>query len=163
MTRLTKPRQTVLISSKGEADIFGKQILKDNLTAIDQHMSCSNNPRLYAISLSKTSFSYKLINESNVFIVNFVSHNLAEEIKICLTRHGDYTDKFKETKLTKVEGEKVDCPLVKEALGHLECEVVEEIETGDHIVFIGKVLKESLKEDDKRLFHLGNHKFSTTL
>jgi flavin reductase (DIM6/NTAB) family NADH-FMN oxidoreductase RutF len=163
MSELTKPRQIILISSKAEIDVFGKQILKENLTAIDQHMPCSNNPKLYAINLSKISFSYRLIKKSNVFIVNFVSNNLAEEAKICLTRHGDHTDKFKETNLTKVEGETVDCPSVKEALGYLECEVVEEIETGDHITFIGKILREFLKEDDKRLFHLGDHQFSTTL
>ena len=163
MTKLTKPRQAVLISSRAETEVFGKKSLRDNVTAIDQHMSCSNNPKLYAINISKNTFSYKLIKESKVFVVNFISHELAKEAKICFTKHGDYTDKFKETRFTKIESEKIDCLLIKESLGYLECEVVEEIETGDSVIFVGKVLKEHLKEDDKRLFHLNNHEFTTTL
>ena len=163
MTKLTKPRQTILVTSRAKVEIFGKEDLRDNVTAIDQHMPCSNDPKLYAISIAKNSFTYKLINKSKAFVVNFVSHVFTKEANICFTKHGDHLDKFKETRLTKVEAGKVDCPLVKEALGYLECEMIEEIETGNQVIFVGKILRETLKEEDKRLFHLGNHEFSTTL
>ena len=163
MGLLTKPRQTVLITTRGEVEVLGKKVFKNNIITIDWHMPCSHEPQLYAISIGKSRFSYKLINESKVFVVNFISKDLEKPALYCGTHQGDHVDKFKESELTIEDCEKVDCGRVKQALGYLECEVIEEVDSGDHVIFIGKVLHTQLKENDKRLFHLGNHKFGTSL
>ncbi len=71
-------------------------------------------------------------------------------------------DKFSQTGLEKEEAEKIDCPRIKQALGYLECKVIQEIEVGDHILFIAEVVKGELKRKGKRLFHLFKDKFTTT-
>ena len=61
-------------------------------------------------------------------------------------------DKFKETKLEKEEAKSIDCPVIKQALATLECHVIQEVEAGDHIIFIGKVLNITENKKGKKIF-----------
>ena len=70
-------------------------------------------------------------------------------------------DKFKESGLHKEEAETIDCPRITEALGYLECEVINQIETGDHILFVGKITKSNQKSEGKRVFHTEGDNFKT--
>jgi len=151
MSELTDPRQVILVTSREEMDIFGKKEVKDNIITIAWHMPVSFEPNLYAISVGKTRFSKEVISKSKAFVVNFVPFTLKKEALIVGTKSGMHIDKFKEAKLGKEECQNVDCPRVKEALAYIECEVVNEIDAGDHIIFIGKVLNSEIKKKGKRL------------
>lgn len=164
MSELTGPSQAVLVTTRAviEDKFSTKKITKDNIITIAWHMKTSSNPQLYAISVGKTRYSYKLISASRVFAVNFMPYDLKEKTIKCGTISGEHIDKFKEAGLTKVEADKIDCPLIGEALGYLECEVINEIETGDHVIFIGHVLMSDLKKQDNRLYHITGNNFTTT-
>ena len=151
MSELTDPRQVILVTSREEMDIFGKKEIKDNIITIAWHMPVSFNPNLYAVSIGKTRFSAEIIKKSKAFAVNFVGPLLKEQVLFCGTKSGMHIDKFSEAKLTKEECESIDCPRIKEALGYIECEVINEVDAGDHIIFIGKVLNSNIKKDGKRL------------
>jgi flavin reductase (DIM6/NTAB) family NADH-FMN oxidoreductase RutF len=151
MSELTDPRQVILVSSRAEMDILGKKELKDNIITLAWHMPVSFNPKLYAIAVGKTRFSCEMIKKSKAFVVNFIPFELKKEVLVCGTKSGMHVDKFKEAKLTKEEASSVDCPMIKEALGYMECEVVDEIEAGDHIIFIGKILNSDVKKEGERL------------
>lgn len=154
ITTLTNPRQTILVTCRYKG--------KDNIITLDWHTPLSFNPMMYAISVGKTRHSLELIRKSGCFVVNFMSKDFEKEILFCGRHSGKNFDKFAETGLTKEEAEKIDCPRIKEALGFLECRVVDEIEVGDHILFIANVLNADLKTRGKRLFHLWGDKFTTT-
>lgn len=156
MSELTDPRQVILVTCREEMDIFGKKEIKDNIITLAWHMPTSFNPNLYAISVGKTRFSCEIIKKSKAFVVNFVPDKLANQALICGTKSGRHVDKFKEAKLTKEEAKSVDCPRIKEALAYMECEVINEIDTGDHIIFIGKVLNSEIKKSGKRLLQKAN-------
>jgi len=161
---ITNPTQTILVSCRGNAkDKFSsRKILKDNLFVLDWHMQTSFEPFLFAISVGKTRFSHQLIKESRVFAVNFMQYSLKDKVLYCGRRSGEHIDKFNEAGLTKQEAETIDCCRVKESLAFIECEVMQEIETGDHTIFVAKVTKQEEKEPGKRLFHLGGDNFTTT-
>ena len=161
MTKLTKPRQAVLVTSKGVVNVFGKDKEINDLIAVDSHMPCSKKPFMYAIAVGNERVSKQLIESSKVFVVNFIPAGLSEQASYCESHSAAHFDKFKATKLTVEDGEKVDCCKVKEAIGYLECEVVEELETGDKTVFIGKVLHKEFKGDSERLFCLDDDKFGS--
>ena len=72
-----------------------------------------------------------------------------------------HLDKFEMCGLTEVEAKAVDGVRIKEASGYLECEVINEVDAGDHIIFVGKVLNSEEKSDGKRLFQKGRS-FTTT-
>lgn len=154
ITTISNPCQTVLITSRlGE---------KDNVMTADWHMPLSFEPMMYAVSIGKTRYSLKLIKESGVLVVNFMSKDFEKEILYCGTHTGEQIDKFRETGLEKEEAETINCPRLKQAIGYLECQVIKEIETGDHILFISEVKKAELKRKEKRLFHLYKDQFTIT-
>ncbi len=158
-----KPRQVILVTTKGFVEILGKKIEKDNVFTLSWHMPVSMNPPLYAIAISKHRFSYKLIKDSGVFCVNFVPKELQKQALFCGSHTGEHMDKFKEAKLTRKQCSRIDCPAIKESLGYLECEVINEIEAGDHVIVIGKVLNIVEHKKGKRLFQGKNMTFTTTI
>lgn len=163
MNDVKYPRQVMLVTSRADVEVLGKKIKKDNIFTLCWHMPTSFVPELYAIAVSKKRFSYKLIKESGVFCVNFISKDMRKEAIFCGSRRGDHIDKFKETKLTKEECSKIDCPAIKESLSYLECEVVNDIETGDHNIIIGKVLNICEHKKGKKLFQKETKTFTTTI
>lgn len=156
------PRQVIMVTCRCEIEILGKRIVKDNIITIAWHMPTSFQPNLYAISVGKTRFSYKLINNSNVFVVNFIPYELKDAAIFCGTYSGAHIDKFEKTGLTKEEAIKIDCPRIKEAIGYLECEIINKFDSGDHTIFLGKVVYSEFKKEKRRLFQK-DEGFTTTV
>jgi len=163
MPAITNPRQTILVSMRGKVSILGKEVTKDNIITLSWHMPVSFEPMMYAIAIGKSRFSAKLIRQSKVFVVNFVSISFEKQAAFCGRHSGEHMDKFEEGNIIKEEAEKIDCPRLKEAVGFIECEVVDEVDAGDHIIFIGKALHSELRDDGaKRLFQVTGTEFTTT-
>ena len=162
MGLIANPRQTALITSRSRINVLGKEIEKDNAMTVDWHMPVSFTPQLYAIAIGTTRFTHKLIQESRAFVVNFMPYSMKEQAVYCGRHTGEHRDKLKEAGIEIYEAENVDCGRVKGAVGYLECEVIQEIEAGDHTIFIGKVVHAELMEGGKRLFHIDMDEFTTT-
>ncbi len=163
MPAITNPRQTILVSARAKVSILGREVLKDNIITLSWHMPTSFEPMLYAVAIGKTRFSCKLIQKSKVFVVNFVPMSFEKEAAYCGRNSGEHIDKFDEANIIKEESEKIDCPRIKDAIAFMECEVIEEIEAGDHIIFIGKVLNSQLRDEGaERLFQKSGTDFTTT-
>src|SRR3989338_5418406 len=165
MPSIYNPRQVILVTSRAEIEIIGKDVVKEDIITLSWHMPVSFDPAIYAIAIGKSKFSSKLIQKSGVFAVNFIPKELEKQALFCGTHHGEHMDKFKESKLTKEESEKIDCPRVKEALAYLECELINTVEAGDHYIFIGKVINSAEIKQGKRLFQgpsEAGYKFTTT-
>jgi flavin reductase (DIM6/NTAB) family NADH-FMN oxidoreductase RutF len=160
---ISNPRQVILVTSRAvsKAKFAPHKEVRDNVFTLAWNMPVSFDPPLYAISAGKTRYSTHLIKESKVFVVNFMPYEMADAVLFCGTHSGEHMDKFKQAGLEKEEASKIDCPRLKQALGYLECQVVNEIDAGDHIIFIGKVLDMKLKKEGKRIFQHGNE-FITT-
>ena len=162
MKTLIGPRQTILVTVRGMADIYGTRKIIDNVLSVDWHMPCSFDHFFYAISIKKTHLTYQLILQSKIFVVNFIPDNMEDAVLFCGTHSGLHIDKFKEAKLFKLDSGVVDCCKIAGALGYLECEVAYEHDCGDHAVFFGKVIHKEVKQDSKRLFHKYDNLFTTT-
>ena len=162
MSELTGPRQIVLVSSRATMSVMGKEEEKNNIITVAWHMPVSMNPQLYTVAIGKTRYSCKIMQKSKSFVVNFVPFELKEQALYCGTHSGAHVDKFRESKLTMEEAEKIDCCRIKEAAGFMECEVVNEVDAGDHFIFIGKVVNSVSKEVAKRLFQGDTTDFTTT-
>lgn len=155
MSSITGPRQTILVSTRLDN--------KDNLIALAWHMPVSFKPFLYAIAVGKSRFSADLIKRSKVFCVNFVPFKMKDEVLICGRKTGQNIDKFKEANLRKEECSNIDCPRLRDCLGFLECQLANTIDAGDHYIFVGEVINQKEFSSEKRLYHLGEDKFTTTL
>lgn len=148
-TAYLSPRQVVLITTRYNG--------KDNVLPVDWHIPLSFSPKLYGISLESKNHSSEMIANSKVFAVNFMSAEYEKKIIECGRISGKDTDKFKTIGLEKKEASKIDAPLIKNSVGYLECSLVDKVITGDHILFIGKVLKENVNVENKQLYHIANN------
>ncbi len=148
------PRQAVLVTCKHKG--------KDNIVTLAWHSPLSFSPPMYAIVLSPERFSHKLIEESKEFVVNFISKEWEKDLLYCGRHSGREVDKFENTSFQREDSQSVGPPRLKQCLAFLECKVVKELTTGDHTVFVGKVVNSDTKEQGKRLFHLSGDRFATT-
>lgn len=155
---------TILVTCLNEAG-------KPNIITLAWVMPTSINPPLVAISVRPSRHSYRLIEETREFVVNIPTMDIVKETLFCGRRSGKNYDKFKETGLTSLPAKSVEAPIIKECVAHLECKLKQKFATGDHIIFIGEVIKayadkESFKEEYdiekvKLVYHLGGSKFTT--
>lgn len=127
---------------------------KDNVLPVDWHMPLSFSPKLYAISLESKNFSSQMISSSKVFAVNFMGAEYEKQILDCGRLSGKDCDKFESAGFEKSEALKINAPVLKNALGYLECEVINIQITGDHTLFTGKVVYEKEVLEGKQLYHI---------
>jgi flavin reductase (DIM6/NTAB) family NADH-FMN oxidoreductase RutF len=132
--RLLHPMHTVLVSCVGKAG-------KPNVTTMAWAMPTSINPPLVAISLAPARHSHTLIEESGEFIINIPTLEIIQAVYACGNLSGRSFDKFKKANLTQMPAKKVKAPAIRECVGHLECEVIDQLKTGDHTVFVAKILE----------------------
>ncbi len=113
---------------------------KRNIITIGMFAFFSSKPSLVGIGIAPSRYSFALIRDSKAFIVNVVDENLLKAVKICGEESGRNVDKFRLAGLTAESASKVAAPLIKESPVCVECRVVQEIQIGDHVWFIGEVL-----------------------
>jgi flavin reductase (DIM6/NTAB) family NADH-FMN oxidoreductase RutF len=152
---LSNPKQTILVSCRNETKG------KDNIIAVDWHMPLSKDPQLYAISIGKSRYSLDIIRESQCFVVNYMSIEQKDQVNFCGMHSGMHVDKFKECGFTKAESNTIDCPKIEEAAANLECEIIQEVDTGDHILFVARVTNSNENNSVPRIMHIGNAEFKT--
>ncbi|MCK4477474.1 flavin reductase family protein [Candidatus Bathyarchaeota archaeon] len=158
------PMHTVLVTCIGKAG-------KANIITLAWVMPASINPPLVAISVKPTRHSHGLVREAREFVVNIPTMKIVQETLFCGRRSGENCDKFKETKLTPLQAKTVEPPIIEECIAHLECKLEQTFTTGDHTIFVGRVVEAYVNEDSfkrefdikkaKLIYHLGRNKFAT--
>jgi flavin reductase (DIM6/NTAB) family NADH-FMN oxidoreductase RutF len=119
---------------------------KKNIITVGMFAFFSGKPTLVGVGIAPSRYSFDLIRQSGEFVVNVVDQNLMEAVGICGEKSGREVDKFELAKLTPKKGIKVNAPLIEESPVSIECKVVKEVETGDHVWFIGEVLAVHVQE-----------------
>ncbi len=140
---------------------------RPNVATFAWVMSTSHDPELVAVSVAKARYTYECLTDE--FVVNLPAKELVEQVWIVGTLSGRDTDKFRVAGLTPIPSIAVRPPRIAECLTHLECRIVDTLETGDHTIFIGNVVAKSgdidaiengtLNERVAPLFHLGGTRF----
>lgn len=100
---------------------------------------CTNPPMVY-ISVKPERYSYEIIRETGEFVLNLSTRSLAKAADYCGVKSGREVNKFKEMKLTPIQGTHVNAPLIGESPVSIECKLTQRIELGSHHMFLGEVL-----------------------
>jgi flavin reductase (DIM6/NTAB) family NADH-FMN oxidoreductase RutF len=119
---------------------------KKNIISVGMFAYFSGKPTLVGVGIAPSRFSYGLIQKSGAYVVNVVDEKLIEAVTICGENSGRDVDKFELAKLTAVPASKVSAPLIEESPLSIECKVVQAIDVGDHVWFIGEVLAVHARE-----------------
>ena len=130
---------------------------RDNLFTVAWTGTVCSDPPMVSIAVRKERFSHHMIEETGEFVINLTTKKLARVTDYCGVKSGRDEDKWKTCKLTKLPGEKVSVPLVKESPVNLECKVTQTLELGSHTLFLAEVVSVWVDEkylDEKGRFHL---------
>ena len=127
------PLPVVLVSV---ADKMGNS----NLFTVAWTGTICTNPPMVSISVRPERYSYGMIEETGEFVINLTNEALTYATDYCGVRSGRDVDKWKETGLTPVPGEKTKAPMVAESPVNIECRVVEKKELGSHSMFLAEVV-----------------------
>jgi flavin reductase (DIM6/NTAB) family NADH-FMN oxidoreductase RutF len=148
------PYGLFIIGSRGSDNINGMMA--------DWVMQVSFQPRLVACSLERSSTTLRNLRETGAFSVNILSAgDKGLAVKFCQPREAAKIQGRSEEasaviydKLAGIsyqDGPLTACPVLDEALGYIECEVDQLIETGDHVLAIGRVLGGEVLRDGEPL------------
>jgi flavin reductase (DIM6/NTAB) family NADH-FMN oxidoreductase RutF len=110
--------------------------------------SVSLEPPLVSFCLAKSAGSLNAFDNAGYFAVNILSDDQED-----IARHfaSKIADKFSNIPY-KLEQE-YNLPLLEQASSNLLCKKIQQLECGDHIIFIGQVLKTHLNETKKPLIY----------
>jgi len=87
-------------------------------------------------------------------VVAVPNKSLEQPLLFFGSHHGNEVDKFKETNIETMKASKTKTPLLKDATINMECELTQEIETGDHYIFVGEVVVAHINPDKKVLLNM---------
>ena len=104
------------------------------------HVALSFDPPLFAVAISPTRHSYKLLKKSGEFTANFLTFDNIGIIAAVGRTSGNEIDKFSTYKIKTLPSSEIETPVLKAAYAAYECKVVKSYKTGDHVLFIGEVL-----------------------
>ena len=113
---------------------------KDNIITIAWTGIINSDPAMTYISVRPNRYSYPIIKKSKEFVINLVGEDLVYAMDYCGCRTGAKEDKFESMHLTKVKGDVVSCPMIKESPINLECKVVSSKHLGSHDMFMAEIV-----------------------
>lgn len=135
---------TVITTRRDDGEIMG-------LTA-NAVTSVSLEPPLVLICVDKGADCYGCFGESRVFTINILAQD-----------QEDVSRKFATKGAVKFEGigyrrNDLGCAILDDAVGYVDCRVVQEIDAGDHTIYIGEVDSGDAEERPPLLFFRGGYR-----
>jgi flavin reductase (DIM6/NTAB) family NADH-FMN oxidoreductase RutF len=140
ITERTDLHPSVLVSVRSSKSVFGKEDVVDALGVVDWHMPASASPMGYAISVRNDDNIRDMISKAGNFVVNFLAKDQERAAILGKGHMLGFLDGFSQLGVEKADCERVESPRVKDARAFLECELIQELESGDHTVFLGRIV-----------------------
>lgn len=131
---------------------------KDNIITVAWAGTVCTNPPMVSISVRPERYSYHMLEESGAFVINLTTEQLAYATDYCGVKSGKDVEKFTQLKLTRIEAEKINAPMIGESPVNIECKVVKIEKLGSHHVFLAKV--EAVHADEKYMDEKGKFDFN---
>jgi len=150
------PEQVVIAIAKDRAG-------KANPITLGWTMIASGEPPMMAIAVAKTHYSIEAITYSECFTIAFPSSEMAEAALFFGSKSGRNIDKFAEFECKTEPAKEIDSVLLSDAVANFECTLESQMVTGDHVIFVGKVVASHTNtEATKRLYTVGpGHKLGS--
>jgi flavin reductase (DIM6/NTAB) family NADH-FMN oxidoreductase RutF len=130
----------------------GVTIVTAHADGVDQGMtansvaSVSLAPPLIAVCTSKLSRTVAAINASGSFAVSFLAAHQKDVAHRFSRPRDDHFKGFSTGRTT------LGHPYILQGLGYIECDVVQQVDAGDHSVLIGRVTESAFRGGDPLVF-----------
>jgi len=131
---------------------------KHNPITIGWTMLVSHEPPMMAIAVGKTRYSAEALRQARQFVLSFPSAGMAADARFHGTHSGRDMDKLAACGTKTEPATRIDSVLLTDAVANFECELEAELEAGDHIIFVGRVVASHMNTDPaaRRLYSLGH-------
>lgn len=113
--------------------------------------SVSLVPPLMLICVDKKADTYPYFARSGVFTVNILAEGQETLSRKFATSGGE---KFEGIGYHKNE---LDCAVIDDAVGHLDCRIVQSIDAGDHTIYLGEVDAADASDGPPLMFFRGGY------
>jgi flavin reductase (DIM6/NTAB) family NADH-FMN oxidoreductase RutF/rubredoxin len=108
----------------------------------------TSKPARFAIACSKDNYTCGMITQSNVFAISILQQNASSElIGLFGYQSGRTVDKF--ATVRQRSGQTGVPILLEDTLGWFECKVVQTLDAGSHLIFIGEVIDNGVMESSQ--------------
>ncbi len=107
-------------------------------------MQASFKPPLVVNCVRADSGSHAMIQSSGVFSLSFLPSGRKDLAEVFLKPQRRVGNKFEGVEFYLGE---TGCPILKDAMGYVECQVVGSVEKGDHTVFVGEVITAGVHQE----------------
>ncbi len=148
------PEQVVIAIAK---DARGKF----NPITLGWTMITSGQPPMMAISIGLGRYSLEVIRQAGEFTLCFPSSAMQADVLFFGTKSGRDVDKLAVRGTRTQPATEIDGVLLSDAVANFECKLESELKTGDHVLFVGRVVASHIHEDPtvRRLYNFGNGEF----
>jgi flavin reductase (DIM6/NTAB) family NADH-FMN oxidoreductase RutF len=126
-----------------------------NVMAAGWNVKCSYDPPMMAVALSKNGHTHTVIPQTKEFVLAVPSPELREQLEYVGSVTGSEVDKFSNTELRTQTADEIDVPLLSDARVNFECQLDSVVPTGDHFLFIGRIVAAHYNPDKEQLYFAG--------
>ncbi len=137
---ILSPRCTVLIST---ADKDGKS----NAAPFSFVTPVSSNPPLLLFAAAPARHTLANARETGEFVLNIVPESLLDKLWVCSKAFPKGVSEIKEAGLTERKSREVRAPSIEECVAWIECRLEFEIEAGDHVLVVGRVVHAECRDE----------------
>jgi flavin reductase (DIM6/NTAB) family NADH-FMN oxidoreductase RutF len=113
----------------------------------------SIQPPMISVAVGKSHYTSELISKAKSFSVNILSPEQMELARKCGFSSGRDQDKLQEEEISYPT---TGSPILSNCAAYLDCKLSHQIEVGDHILFIGTVIKANSKNQPVLIYRSGD-------
>jgi flavin reductase (DIM6/NTAB) family NADH-FMN oxidoreductase RutF len=146
-----KPKVVALVVSNSENE-------GPNVMTASWWMLAGYNPFRYMLAVSHSDHTHEIIEENPEFVLAAPSSEMIDALTLSGMVSNRELDKIEHLGLETVPGSEIDVPLLKNAVGNIECSVMDSFEFENCTYYFGEVEAAYVTKDglDGRLLSLDN-------
>lgn len=122
---------------------------KTNPITLGWLMQTSHEPPMFAISVAPQRYSYEVIDGAGCFTLVFPTGADADQAMLFGTKSGRDCDKIEKSSTAVSQATVIDSVIFDDAVANFECVVEDKIQTGDHYIFVGRVVASHVNCESK--------------
>lgn len=120
-----------------------------NCFAASWVMQASFKPPLLVNCVNRNSGSHEMVKSSHTFAISFMEEHQQDLVATFFKPQRRVGNKLADVEFYL--GEATGCPIIRDSLGYVECQVVDAVEQGDHTVFVGEVVGAGVHREGNQL------------
>ena len=137
------PEWIVMVVSRGANG-------RPNVMPAGWGMICSGNPLFVAVAIGHGRYTCRCIKETGEYVFAWAGEGQEELVGQTGSTSGRDIAKFEQFDIPWSEPAVTNVPLLDGACANLECKVVHEYESGDHVIFVGEVVAAHVPDEPIR-------------